>query len=453
MSARDAPPGRTAPAGSARAGATRADGPANRTAPRSRRSARARGLRQHHALHLLKGGAAYFPALIAAIDAARDEVLFETYIFDFTRSVVPVAEAFEAAARRGVAVRIVVDGIGTGEIPPEWQARWKAAGVHWRVYNPVGRWRMVIPKGWRRLHRKLCVVDGRVGFCGGVNLLDDHFDPNHGALDAPRFDFAVRVTGPLVEDMHDTATRLWKRLQVSREAGRHDLAGAVEAVVEAVEAGTDLADEAVKADVSPPPVESPGKGALAALVLRDNVRFRRSIEGNYRIAIALAKREILIANAYFIPGLKLQRALVRAARRGVKVTLLLQGRYEYFLQYHASRAVYGALLAAGIEIIEHDASFLHAKVAVMDSDDGSVATVGSSNLDPLSLLLAREANVFIRDDAFAAELRGHLLEAIEQGRRVAAEAHAQWPLVARSRHWIAYAAVRAALFLTGTRYL
>ena len=448
-----AAPEREAPAAGARPGAAWAGRRERRARPTSRAAAHARSLRQHHELRLLKGGAAYFRALIEALDAARSEVLLETYIFDFTRAVIPVAEALEAAARRGVRVQIVVDGIGTGDIPAEWQQRWREASVHWRIFNPASGWRVLLPERWRRLHRKLCVVDRRIGFCGGINLLDDYFDPNHGVLDEPRLDFALRVTGPLVVDMHDTMSRLWKRLQVGREAERHDVVGTVGAVVEAAHAGTDLADPAMQADVGAAPVERPIRGALAALVLRDNVRFRRSIEGNYRIAIALARREILIANAYFIPGLKLQRALLRAARRGVKVTLLLQGRYEYFLQYHASRAVYGALLAAGVEIIEHDAGFLHAKVAVMDSTDGAIATVGSSNLDPLSLLLAREANVFVRDDAFAGELRTHLLEAIEQGRRVAADAHVNWPLVSRSRNWLAYAGVRAALFLTGTRYL
>ena len=187
-------------------------------------------------------------------------------------------------------------------------------------------------------------------------------------------------------------------------------------------------------------------------MLRDNVRFRRSIEGNYRLAIGLAKSEIIIANAYFVPGVQLQRALLRAAQRGVRVTLLLQGKYEYFMQYHASRAVYWVMLDAGITIIEYDASFLHAKVAVMDADGGALATVGSSNLDPLSLLLAREANLFIRDDAFAAELRGHLLEAIARGRRVEPDEHTRWPLVSRGLNWVAYALMRTALFVTGRRY-
>ena len=413
---------------------------------------RTRALRPEHRLQLLKGGETFFPALAEAINAARVEVLLETYMFEFARSTIPVAEALEAAARRGVCVRVVVDGVGTGEVPPAWQQRWKAAGVHWRVFNPARGWRLLLPERWRRLHRKLCVIDGRVGFCGGINLLDDFLDPNHGALDKPRFDFSVRIGGPLVGDMHDTMTRLWARLQVTREANQHDFAGALQAVLDAAQAGTDMADADRKDDVERAVAGGVGQGALAALVLRDNVRFRRSIEGNYRRAIGLAQTEIVIANAYFIPGVQLQRALLRAAKRGVRVTLLLQGRYEYFMQFHASRAVYAAMLKAGIEIIEYEASFLHAKVAVMDAPGGALATVGSSNLDPLSLLLAREANVFVRDDAFAAELRGHLMEAIAQGRRVPPDAITGWSRVSRGLNWVAYAAMRGALFLTGKRY-
>jgi len=427
--------------------------------------ARSRALRPDHRLTLLKGGEALFPALGEAIAAARAEVLLETYIFEFAGAVIPVVEAIEAAAARGVRVRVVVDGVGTGDVPLEWQRRWQAAGVQWRVFNPARGWRLLLPERWRRLHRKLCVVDGRIGFCGGINLLDDFFDPNHGTLDQPRFDFAVRVVGPLVVDMHDTMTRLWARLQVTREARQHDFAGALQAVLDAAQAGTDMGDDSMKRDVEPPPSQATGQGALAALVLRDNVRFRRSIEGNYRLAIGLAQREILIANAYFIPGVQLQRALLRAARRGVRITLLLQGRYEYFMQYHASRAVYAGMLKAGIRIIEYEASFLHAKVAVMDAAGGegsghsagsaggaAVATVGSSNLDPLSLLLAREANVFVRDDAFASELRGHLLDAIAQGRPVAPDAITRWSRLSRGLNWVAYALMRAALFATGKRY-
>ena len=423
----------------------------------SKRDASAtRALRAGHEIALIKGGEALFAALAGAIDKARAEVLLETYIFEFAGAPLQVAEALERAAARRVTVRVVVDGVGTGDIPADWKARWTAADVHWRVFNPARGWRLLMPKRWRRMHRKLAVIDGSVAFCGGINLLDDYLDPTHGKLAEPRFDFAVRVTGPLVADAHETMTRLWLRLQVTREARHFDFTETLEAVRTAARAGTDMSDPQIAAedfDASAHVAKQAGRGVLAGLVLRDNLRFRKRIEHFYRYAIAQAKTEILIANAYFVPGVALQRALLKAAKRGVRVTLLLQGRYEYFMQHHTSRAMYGVMLAAGIEIIEYAPSFLHAKVAVFDSDQGSVATVGSSNLDPLSLLLAREANVFVRDERFTAELRGHLLEAVRSGgKRVEEAAYSKRPFVQRSLAWIAYAAMRIALFATRHRY-
>jgi cardiolipin synthase len=418
-----------------------------------RRAAATRALQPGHAIELLKGGEALFEALVAAIDAARAEVLLETYIFEFAGTALGVAAALERAAARRVQVRIVVDGFGTGELPAEWQSRWNAAGVLWRVFNPARGWRLLMPKRWRRLHRKLAVVDGTIAFCGGINLLDDYFDPTHGQLDEPRFDFAVRVTGPLVADTHETMTRLWLRLQVTRDARQFDFRQALRAVREVARAGSDMRDpEFAGKDLDGWPAQG-GAGVLAGLVLRDNLRFRKRIEHFYRYAIGQARREIIIANAYFVPGVALQRALLKAARRGVRVTLLLQGRYEYFMQHHTSRFMYGMMLDAGIEIIEYEPSFLHAKVAVFDGAQGAIATVGSSNLDPFSLLLAREANVFIRDDAFAAELRGHLVEAMHKvGVRVEPKTHMRRPFAVRSLAWLAYALMRIVLFATRHRY-
>ena len=419
----------------------------------SRRVTTTRALQPGHRLTLLRNGAALFASMIEAIEAARAEVLLETYIFQFTGAVVPVAEALERAAGRRVRVRVVVDGIGTGGIPSEWQARWRAAGVQWAVYNPARGWRVMIPARWRRLHRKLCVVDGRVAFCGGINLLDDFIDPTHGPLEQPRLDFAVRATGPLVADAHETMTRLWLRMQAAREARHYDFDAALDAVGKAADAGTDMQDRQMRAaNLDTPPGPKP-PGVLAGLVLRDNLRFRKRIEHFYRFAINQAQSEILIANAYFVPGIHLQRALVRAARRGVRITLLVQGRYEYFMQHHTSRALYGMLLDAGIEIIEYAPSFLHAKVAVFDGVQGAMATVGSSNLDPLSLLLAREANVFVRDDGFAGELRQHLLEAVRSGGSpVEPASHHGRPIVHRTLAWFAYTMMRIALFATRHRY-
>ncbi|MDQ6627501.1 MAG: cardiolipin synthase ClsB [Pseudomonadota bacterium] len=419
-----------------------------------KREARAtRAMQPGHRVVLLTGGAALFASLVECIDKARAEVLLETYIFAFEGAPLVVAEALERAARRGLDVRVVVDGIGTGEIPAEWQQRWRAAGVSWRIFNPARGWRVILPKGWRRMHRKLAVVDCRVAFCGGINLVDDYLDPSHGRLEQPRFDFAVRVTGPLVADVQETMTRLWLRMQAAREVARHDFKAARVAVQAAAKAGADAADDELASDDFRADTKAGHDGVLAGLMVRDNFRYRQRIERFYRYAIAQAQSEVLIANAYFVPGLALQRSLLRAAKRGVRITLLLQGRYEYFMQHHTSRAMYGVMLDAGIKIIEYEASFLHAKVAVFDGVHGAMSTVGSSNLDPISLLLAREANVFIRDDAFAAELRQHLVEAMQKvGVAIEPSTYGKRPLTVRSLAWLAYAMMRIALFATRHRY-
>ena len=158
-------------------------------------------LHQSKTLQLLEGGQQYFPALIGAIDGASAWVQFETYIFDVHRAGETVAEALLRAARRGVRVEVLVDGIGSDPLPPAWQQKMKEAGVQWLVYSPLasglGGLGLLVPERWRRLHRKLCVVDQHTVFCGGINVLDDFYDPNHGDLQAARFDFAVAVTGSM----------------------------------------------------------------------------------------------------------------------------------------------------------------------------------------------------------------------------------------------------------------
>ncbi|WP_371434955.1 cardiolipin synthase ClsB [Polaromonas sp.] len=403
-------------------------------------------------LRLLQGGRAYFPALIEAIDEAVAWVQFETYIFDVHGTGTGVAEALLRAAGRGVTVQVLVDGIGSEALAPEWQQKITDAGIQWCVYSPLGTGLgglgLLMPNRWRRLHRKLCVIDQRIVFCGGINVLDDFYDPYYGELQAPRFDFAVAVTGPLAVEAADAAALLWWRVQAGYSARQSHLGTAWEKFRAAGYGGRTSAARLAGPAGAGHAVTTPG--TKAALVLRDNLRNRNSIEKAYRRAIGKAHQEILIANAYFVPGGKLRRALIRAARRGVRVTLLLQGKYEYFMQYHAARPVYGALLKAGIEIHEYEASFLHAKVAVID---GHWATVGSSNLDPLSLLLAREANVVVEDKVFAGELREALCAAIDgHGRRLDPSAYSHRPLRQRVLDQLAYALMRLAIFVAGKRY-
>ena len=386
-----------------------------------------------HDIHLLRSGVALFPALTAAFDQAQHEVLLETYIFDFQGAGAEVAQALIRAAQRGVRVRVVVDGVGTGALPPEWAQRFAEAGVQWRVYSPlagVGFW---LPSRWRRLHRKLCVIDKQVAFCGGINILDDFIDPNvPGGLQLPRLDYAVGLRGPLVDKVHNAMTQLWSRIEAVRELRSQDIAGALDALRSA-EQGLQL----------------PTRGTVQ-LVLRDNVRHRTQIERAYCKAIGAAHHEVMVASAYFFPGLRLRRALVLAARRGVRVRLLLQGKYEYFVPYRASRQLYGKLLAAGVEIYEYHASVLHAKVAVVD---GHWSTVGSSNLDPFSLLLAREANVVVRDSTFAQALYTSLSDAIATGAtRVDPHAFTQRPWWQQLVDWGASLVLRFGVFLTGKRY-
>jgi cardiolipin synthase len=276
------------------------------------------------------------------------------------------------------------------------------------------------------MHRKLASIDGALGFVGGINVIDDFETPEPTS---PQFDYAVRIEGPLAEQVRAAAARLWLRVSwatlgrrwpgfatLSRKARRHTAA---------------------------PPGAAAAGAQRAALVVRDSLRHRRDIESAYLAQIDAATSEIVLANAYFFPTRRFRHALLRAARRGVAVTLLLQGKADHPLQHYASRALYRPLLAAGVRIHEYLPSLLHAKVAVFD---GRVATVGSSNIDPLSLGLAREANVFVADAGFAAELRQSLHQAIETGARPVPRSYwrrLSWGL--KVRVWLAYRFVQLML--------
>jgi cardiolipin synthase A/B len=372
-----------------------------------------------NAIGLLRNGAEYFPALTAAIDAAKREVWLETYIFADDASGRAVAEALARAARRGVVVRVLIDGWGAKlYLTPVLEKVLVDGGVQLMRYRPeVAPWQFRSHR-MRRLHRKLCHVDGHVAFVGGINVIDDMNTPGHKP---PRVDFAVSVRGPLLASIVQTMQRVWAIVEIAQL-------------------------KSSDVPLFPPDIRIERAGTQTAkFVIRDNVRYRRDIERAYMAAIRTSRTEILIATAYFFPGADFRRALTAAARRGVRVTLLLQARVEYRLLHYASRALYGQLLAAGVAIQEYDRSFLHAKVAVVDDQ---WATVGSSNIDPYSFLMAREANVFVRDPMFAGRLRLELLAMIEDGARpVPAQRWAERSRLVKAASWIAYGIVRVAMGL------
>jgi len=370
-----------------------------------------------NAIGLLRNGTEYFPALIDAIDGATREVWLETYIYADDPSGRAVADALIRAAQRGVTVRVLVDGWGAKYyLTPSLEQALVDGGVQLMKYRPeVAPWQFRSHR-LRRLHRKICHVDARVAFVGGINIIDDMHTPGHKP---PRVDFAVTVRGPLVASVVQTMQRVWAIVEIAQ-----------------------LRSSDVP--LFPEQVRSMRVGTQTAkFVIRDNVRYRRDIERAYLAAIRTARTEILIATAYFFPGADFRRALIAAADRGVKVTLLLQARVEYRLLHYASRALYGQLLAAGVGIQEYHRSFLHAKVAVVDD---RWATVGSSNIDPFSFLMGREANVFVRDPQFADRLRLELLAMIDGGARpVPRERWDERSRFAKARSWIAYGIVRVAM--------
>jgi cardiolipin synthase len=371
-------------------------------------------------LKLLRSGTEYFPALEAAIQAAQREIFIETYIFAGDDTGWRIAEALADAVRRGVEAHVVVDGFGSKGMPEDLRRRLRDSGVRLLVFRPEFWHSRFRRDRLRRLHRKLVMVDADFAFVGGINIIDD-FDTPHQK--PPRYDYAVRIEGPVLGPIREEVERLWNRIALAR-MHRH-----------------------WRIKRSPAPA-FPRKGSQkAAFVVRDNVRHRSDIEEAYLAAIGSATQEIIIASAYFFPGTRFRRSLVAAAGRGVRVVVLLQGRVEYMLLHYASRALYGTLLEAGVEIYEYHRSFLHAKVAVVD---GHWATVGSSNIDPFSLMLAREANVIVEDRRFAVELRASLRAAIEQGARVVAKT--RWfrkPLWLRVKIWIGYGLARLAVGMFG----
>ena len=350
--------------------------------------------------------------LEAAIEAAKQEIHLQTYIFKYDSTGIKIASALKRAAHRGVAVHLLIDGFGSLNFPEKALQDLLAAGVRVLIYRKEVFSFKLRRNRLRRMHRKLVVIDAGIAFIGGINIIDDHAELGEAP---PRFDHAVKIEGPLLATIHMTARRLWMLVAWAHFKKRWT------------------------AHLELKPIVTPAGNQRAAFIIRDNLRHRRDIERAYLTAIATAYREIIIANAYFLPGRHFRRALIKAARRGVSVVLLLQGRIEYRLQHYATRALYGNLLDAGIVIYEYQKSYLHAKVAVIDH---YWSTVGSSNIDPISLLLAREANVVITDHAFAHDLKASLQQAIEDSRPVSRKHWRTQSWFDRLLNWVSYYIVR-----------
>ena len=374
-------------------------------------------------IDLLNSGGEYFPALFIALESARQEIYLESYIFAQDATANAVVDRLCGAARRGVRVHVLVDGFGSRDMSADYRWRLQDNGVLVSEFRRPAITRPV--RGMRRMHRKLVVIDAACAatesagsacaFVGGINVIDDWNAPNEIP---PRYDYAVRVRGPLVAQIHAAASHLWAVSAISGMRAR------------------------VRARVRVLP--GPPRGsAVAALAIRDNVLHRTEIEDAYISAIRNAHSSILVASGYFLPSRQFVAALRAAALRGVTVTIVMQGPSDHPLLKAATQSLYRLLLGAGIGLVEYGKSFLHAKVAVIDD---RWATVGSSNIDPFSLLLSREANVVVMDAPFALQLRESLEAAIlEGGSRVSLADLTHLPWYVRLVQWFAYRLARVSV--------
>ena len=370
---------------------------------------------------LLQNGEAYFPVMEAALDRAMHEIYLESYIFENDITGKRIVEALRRAAFRGVKTHMLIDGFGSNRFPKTMISYLEAAGVMVLKFRPkISPW--TLRRGrLRRLHRKIVVVDLKIAFVGGINIVDDIDISGQNPV---RYDYAVSVEGPLVAGIHRSARRVWSRVAWAR-----------------LRSGRIRGSERHSLSIKP-------KGRMhAAFLIRNNIRHRRDIEDAYLQAIEQAQFEIIIANAYFFPGLNFRRVLLAASRRGVRVVLLLQGKMDHPLLHYASHALYGNFLDAGIEIYAYRKSLLHAKVAVIDEH---WATVGSSNLDPFSLLLSLEANVIVDDGSFANELKYSLEQAVKMGaERVYEKILRAQTIRMRLASWLCYGLVRFLIGIAG----
>jgi cardiolipin synthase len=321
-------------------------------------------------VELLENGEQFFPRVFEAIGQAKREVIVETFILFDDKVGQALQAALRAAAQRGVRVDLMVDGFGSPDLSPEFIEAQTSAGVRMRVFDPGPSLFGQRLNMLRRMHRKIVVIDSERAFVGGINYSEDHlmdFGPK------AKQDYAVELAGPIVSEIH----RFVLHAIAVGDKGPRWFRRRIEAAKE---------------------VDNPPAGeAEVMLVTRDNRRHTNDIERHYRAAIRVARRRVVIANAYFFPGYRLIKEMRRAARRGVDVRLILQGEPDMPIVKTAAGMLYHHLLHAGVRIYEYCERPLHGKVALMDD---VWSTVGSSNLDPLSLSLNLEANVIVRDRGF-----------------------------------------------------
>lgn len=358
-----------------------------------------------HRLALLRDGEQAFPAMLEAIEAARSTICLETYILRADRIGTRFREALSERARRGVEVNVLYDAWGSS-LPEDWLDALHASGARSLAYHPLrfsGRRREVIGRLERRDHRKALIVDGRVGFTGGINISDDYAPTEEGG--AHWRDTHLRLEGPAAQELEYFFRATWRR------AG-----------------GAPLDEERYGASGRRP-------DPCVRVVTSLERRARRGIRDAYRAAIRDAKERIWITNAYFLPEIRFLRALGEAAKRGVDVRVMVAGTTDVRAVLYASREIYELLLNSGVRLFEWQGRVLHAKTATVD---GRWATVGSSNLDSQSLRQNLEVNAIVEGPLLAQALERMFTEDLASCEEISAERWSHRPAWVRAASWGAY---------------
>jgi len=345
--------------------------------------------RTGNSFQLLDGGGEFFPAMLAAIDAARASLLLEMYLVHSGLVATRFIDALTAAARRGVRVCVVFDAFGSLGLARADRRRLAEAGVELRFFNPLEPRKRL--GNLLRDHRKLLITDGRMAFVGGTGLTDE-FAPT--AARPGWRDLMVRIEGPVVADWQRAFARTWRRC------------------------GAAL-------DLPAPPPSPPRAGAAGRLSLSE-ARQRSVLANGVLRRLDSSIQRAWIMSAYFVPARRFRAALGRAARRGVDVRLLAPGaRTDHPWVRYASRRFYAPMLRSGVTIYEYQPAMLHGKVILCDD----WVSLGSSNLDRWSLRWNLEANQEIADTRCADEVAA-LFERDFAASRVISRRH--W----RERAWL-----------------
>lgn len=345
-----------------------------------------------------------FTAMLAAIETAKSSVWLEMYWFSADRIGRQFLDLLQLARERNVQVRILYDSLGSIGTARRWFDALTAAGAEVVEFNPLSplQMRFRLQRMSARNHRKLLIVDGKTAFLGGINIAEQWLTTKDGGLEWR--DDAVCVRGPVVKELRAQFIESWA-------------------------AGTGHV-------IDDTPEEPEVAGMLPVAVLAQRGRFhRRHAVRAYLARLRLAKKTVFIANAYFLPAPRLRRALAAAALRGVDVRIMLPGRSDVPLIRLASRGIWAPLLAAGVRIYEWQPSILHAKIAIID---GLWVTVGSLNLDYISLRTNRELNLAILDAEFASRVEALFVADLQQCHEVEEAVHRRRPLLLRALERVLY---------------